>query len=76
MRHILAVAAMTFSLAAVAALTFFLAAPAPVKADQQPVSMRVKAPELVEVTDWVNSKPFKLADQKGKVVVLHFWTFG
>jgi hypothetical protein len=27
-------------------------------------------------SEWVNSKPLKLADLKGQVVVLHFWTFG
>ena len=34
------------------------------------------APEFTGVTEWVNSKPIKLADQKGKVVVVHFWTNG
>ncbi|HEV8058614.1 MAG TPA: redoxin domain-containing protein [Gemmataceae bacterium] len=34
------------------------------------------APEFIGVTDWVNSKPLKLADQKGKVVIVHFWTNG
>jgi thiol-disulfide isomerase/thioredoxin len=34
------------------------------------------APELTEVSDWINSKPLKLTDQKGKVVVVHFWTNG
>lgn len=34
------------------------------------------APEFAGVTDWVNTKPLKLADQRGKVVVLHFWTNG
>jgi len=34
------------------------------------------APEFAGVTDWVNTKPLKLADQKGKVVVVHFWTNG
>jgi len=34
------------------------------------------APEFTGLTDWINSKPLKLADQKGKVVVVHFWTNG
>ena len=36
----------------------------------------VPAPEFNGVTDWINTKPLKLADQKGKVVVVHFWTNG
>jgi peroxiredoxin len=36
----------------------------------------VPAPEFTGVTDWINSKPLKLADQKGKVAVVHFWTNG
>lgn len=41
-------------------------------AQQKPHS----APEFTGVTTWVNSEPLKLADQKGKVVVVHFWTNG
>lgn len=34
------------------------------------------APEFAGVTDWVNTKALKLADQKGKVVVVHFFANG
>ena len=34
----------------------------------------VPAPEFTNVSDWMNTKPLKMADLKGKVVVVHFWT--
>ncbi len=34
------------------------------------------APELAGIKGWENSKGGKLADLKGQVVVVHFWTFG
>src|SRR5262249_14706487 len=40
----------------------------------QPLTAR--APELRGVEDWINSGPLLLEDLRGKVVVLHFWTFG
>jgi peroxiredoxin len=33
------------------------------------------APELEETDGWVNSKPLKLSDLRGKVVAFHFWAF-
>ena len=42
----------------------------------QPIAMNVKAPELQGLSEWINTKPLKLEDLRGKVVVLHFWTFG
>ena len=33
------------------------------------------APELLNKT-WINSEPLHLADLKGKVVMVEFWTFG
>jgi peroxiredoxin len=45
---------------------------------EEPATFKAKAPELEErpQTEWINSKPLKLADLHGQVVVLHFWTFG
>jgi hypothetical protein len=45
-------------------------------AADQPKAMQMSAPEFTNVTAWLNSKPLKLADLKGQVVVVHFWTFG
>jgi peroxiredoxin len=36
----------------------------------------LRAPELQDSGVWVNSKPLRLADLRGHVVVIHFYTFG
>lgn len=59
---------LAFSAAAVTGITG--------QADQQFAQDRRKAPEIVEVTEWVNTKPLTLAKLKGRVVVLHFFTYG
>jgi hypothetical protein len=41
-----------------------------------PVALNVPAPELEKVTAWINGPGFKLAEQKGKVIVVHFFAFG
>ncbi len=33
------------------------------------------APELRGITAWINSEPLTLASVRGKVVLIHFWTF-
>ncbi len=60
-----------------AMLVFGLAAHA-CAADPEPATFKAAAPELIErpEEEWINSKPLKLADLKGQVVVFHFWTFG
>jgi thiol-disulfide isomerase/thioredoxin len=61
------------SCALLLALSLTFARPA---AAQQPVAMKTPAPELQGIDEWINSKPLSLKDLKGKVVVVHFWTFG
>lgn len=34
-----------------------------------------KAPEFRKVTGYVNTDPLKISDLKGKVVLVHFWTY-
>ncbi len=34
-----------------------------------------KAPELQGITNWLNSKPLTIAELKGKVVLIDFWTY-
>jgi hypothetical protein len=36
----------------------------------------IKAPDLKEADAWINSEPLTLEKLRGKVVVVHFWTFG
>ena len=43
-------------------------------APEKPVLEQV--PELIGAPkDWINGKPVKLADLKGKVIVAFYWTF-
>lgn len=61
------------TLAAGVVLLHALAAPAPA---EEPVAMKVAAPDVRGTDTWINTKPLALKDLRGKVVVVHFWTFG
>ena len=43
---------------------------------QQVARPGTAAPEFRDVGGWVNSKPLTMAQLRGQVVVVHFWTFG
>ncbi|MGC1357608.1 MAG: thioredoxin, partial [Xanthobacteraceae bacterium] len=34
------------------------------------------APDFVGIDTWLNSSPLKIADLRGKVVLIDFWTYG
>jgi len=38
--------------------------------------VRFKVPELDDADGWLNSQPVTMSQLQGKVVALHFWTFG
>ncbi|MCU0981711.1 MAG: hypothetical protein MUF25_21380, partial [Pirellulaceae bacterium] len=38
--------------------------------------VKFKAPELDAKDGWLNSPPLTMSQLRGKVVALHFWTFG
>lgn len=35
----------------------------------------LEAPDLVGITDWINSQPLTLSQLRGKVVLIDFWTY-
>jgi hypothetical protein len=44
--------------------------------DAQPAALNVPAPDFEGISEWINSKPLNWPDLRGRVVVVHFWTFG
>jgi thiol-disulfide isomerase/thioredoxin len=64
-------------LIALAFATVLLFRRPPVQAEAEPPAKTPQAaPEFARGTKWLQSKPLTLASLRGKVVVVHFWTFG
>ncbi len=41
-----------------------------------PAAMDIAAPDFAGIDPWINTKPLRWPDLRGRVVVVHFWTFG
>ncbi|OYU38469.1 MAG: cytochrome C biogenesis protein [Pseudorhodobacter sp. PARRP1] len=50
----------------------------PIKAERVKLTLPVEPtqPDLKGAVQWLNSEPLRIADLKGKVVLVNFWTFG
>jgi thiol-disulfide isomerase/thioredoxin len=59
--------------ASAAALTLTFAAP-PMGGDI-PAASAQRAPEFKDIDTWLNSRPLKLEESRGKVVLVDFWTY-
>jgi cytochrome c biogenesis protein CcdA len=60
--------------------SFFTSAETPVASQtlsglQDGLEKPYPAPELKDIQGWINSNPLKIADLKGKVVLVDFWTY-
>ncbi len=40
------------------------------------IAATVRAPEFPADVEWINSRPLSLADLRGKLLILDFWTYG
>ena len=60
------------------ALALVASAAIPPRASGQYLKSRrtAPAPEFRDVTKWLNSEPLTMEGLRGKVVVVHFWTYG
>ena len=75
-RYRLALATVAVAIAAVVLFTVVANPPAATTASQvYPVNQRSAAPDFTGIDAWLNTTPLTLADLRGKVVLIDFWTF-
>jgi thiol-disulfide isomerase/thioredoxin len=77
LRHLLGAAALIVSSLAASAIPSISAeAPQDLNAPFEVAATQNTAPNFVGITKWFNSAPLDIADLRGKVVLVDFWTYG
>jgi len=77
LRHLLGAAALIVSsLAASATPSVSADAPRDLNAPFEVAATQNSAPNFVGITNWFNSAPLSMANLRGKVVLVDFWTYG
>lgn len=56
--------------------TAFAGGPAPQATPVEVAEVTGQAPNFKGITSWLNSAPLNIADLRGKVVMVNFWTYG